>query len=107
METPNRMSAHSKGGTVCAFDNFDRFVESESGKDTLHDTVIMYESFLEIYENAEDIRSLILRELRVIKEQKHLDKLEWSQEIEELLAAYKSTQWKLAMENGGKLQTTG
>ena len=66
-----------------------------------------FESFLEIYENAEDIRSLILRELRVIKEQKHLDKLEWSQEIEELLAAYKSTQWKLAMENGGKLQTTG
>ena len=36
-----------------------------------------FESFLEIYENAEDIRSLILRELRVIKEQKHLDKLEW------------------------------
>ena len=38
METLNRMNARSKGGIGCAFDNFDRFVESQSGKDTLHDT---------------------------------------------------------------------
>ena len=39
METPIGMSACSKGGVGCAFDNFDQFVESQSGKDTLHDTV--------------------------------------------------------------------
>ena len=49
-----------------------------------------FESFLETYENAEDIRSLIIQKLRILKEQKHLDKYEWSQEIEELLATYKS-----------------
>ena len=38
-----------------------------------------FESFLETYAYAEDI-----------KEQKYLGKHEWSQEIEELLAAYKS-----------------
>ena len=37
----------------------------------------------------EDILSLIIEELRINKEQKHLGKHEWSQEIEELLA-YKS-----------------
>ena len=51
---------------------------------------VHFESFLETYENAEDIRSLIIQEIRLIKEQKYLDKHEWSQEIEELLAAYKS-----------------
>ena len=39
METPNGISADSKGGIGCAFDNFDQFLESQSGKDTLHDTV--------------------------------------------------------------------
>ena len=44
METPNGMSAFSKGGIGCAFDNLDRFVESQSGKDTLVDKVgISYE----------------------------------------------------------------
>ena len=44
METPNEISAWSKGGIGCAFDNFDQFVESPSGKNTLHDTVrILYE----------------------------------------------------------------
>ena len=33
------MSACSKGGIGCALDNFHWFVESKSGKDTLHDTV--------------------------------------------------------------------
>ena len=31
METPNGMSACSKSGIRCAFDNFDRFVKSQSG----------------------------------------------------------------------------
>ena len=35
-----------------------------------------FESFLEIYENAEDIRSLIIQWLRIIKEQKYSDKHE-------------------------------
>ena len=44
METPNGRSACSKGGVGCAFDNFDRFVESQIRKDTLRDTVgISYE----------------------------------------------------------------
>ena len=44
METPNEMSACSKSCIRCAFDNFNRFVESQSGTDTLHDTVgISYE----------------------------------------------------------------
>ena len=43
-ETPNGMSVCSKGGIGCVFDNFDRFIESQSGKDTLHDTAgISYE----------------------------------------------------------------
>ena len=49
-----------------------------------------FESLLETYENVEDICSLIIQELWIIKEQKHLDKHEWSQEIQELLATYKS-----------------
>ena len=49
METQNGMAACSKNGIGCV-DNFDRFVESQSGKDTLHDTVgISYELvFLEV-----------------------------------------------------------
>ena len=44
METPNGMSACTKGSRGCAFDIFDRFVESQSGKDTLQVTVrISYE----------------------------------------------------------------
>ena len=39
METPNGLSACSKVGIRCGFDNFDRFSESQSGKSTLHDTV--------------------------------------------------------------------
>ena len=58
-----------------------------------------FESFLETYEKAEDICSLVIQKLRIIKEQNHLEKHEWSQEIEEF--------WKLAIENGGQLQTTG
>ena len=51
---------------------------------------LKFELFLETYENTEDIRSLVIPELQITKEQKHLDKHVWSQEIEELLAAYKS-----------------
>ena len=44
MKTPNGMIACSKGGAWCALDHFDRFLESQSGKDTLYDTVeISYE----------------------------------------------------------------
>ena len=44
VETPNGISAYSKGGIGCAFENFDRFVESQSGKVTLHDPLgISYE----------------------------------------------------------------
>ena len=39
MKTTNGTSACSKGGIGWAFDNFDRFFEIQSGKDTLHDTV--------------------------------------------------------------------
>ena len=38
----------------------------------------------------EDIRSLIIQDLRIIKEQKDLGKHEWSQDIEELPDPYKS-----------------
>ena len=37
--TPFGMSLHSKAGTGVGWDNYDRFVETLSGKDTLHDTV--------------------------------------------------------------------
>ncbi|XP_057304270.1 uncharacterized protein LOC130641476 [Hydractinia symbiolongicarpus] len=37
--TPHGMKLMSSLGTGVAFDNFDRFVETLSGKDTLHDTV--------------------------------------------------------------------
>ena len=44
METPNGMGACSKDGIGCAFDYFDPFVESQSGKDTFRNTVgISYE----------------------------------------------------------------
>ena len=43
-------------------------------KEKLH-----YQSLLETYENAKDIRSLIIQELRIIEEQKCLDKQEWLQ----------------------------
>ena len=38
-ETPNGISACSKGCVGCALDNFDRFAESQSEKDTLYDAV--------------------------------------------------------------------
>ena len=37
--TPFGMSLQSNAGTGVAWDNYDRFVETQSGKDTLHDTV--------------------------------------------------------------------
>ena len=37
--TPFGMTLQSDLGTGVEWDNFDRFVETESGKDTLHDTV--------------------------------------------------------------------
>ena len=43
-------------------------------KEKLH-----YQSLLETYENAKDIRSLIIQELRIIEKQKCLDKQEWLQ----------------------------
>ena len=39
MKTTNGTSACNKGGIGWAFDNFDQFLEIQSGKDTLHDTV--------------------------------------------------------------------
>ena len=36
---PQQMTMDSEAGVGLAFDNFDRFVETLSGKDTLHDTV--------------------------------------------------------------------
>ena len=42
--TPYGMSLDPKNAQGVAFDNFDRFVETLNGKDTLHDTVgIVYE----------------------------------------------------------------
>ena len=42
--TPHGMIRNPQYGTGVAWDNFDRFVETESGKDTLHDTVgIVYQ----------------------------------------------------------------
>ena len=38
-EIPNAISACNKGGIGCAFDNLNRFLVSQSGKDTLHKTV--------------------------------------------------------------------
>ena len=61
-----------------------------------------FESFLQTSENAEEIRSLIIQELRIIKEQQYLDKHEWSQEIEELVAAYKSYTIETGDGKGGK-----
>ena len=37
--TPFGMSLNASTATGVAWDNFDRFVETKSGKDTLHDTV--------------------------------------------------------------------
>lgn len=42
--------------THVAFDNFDKFVETSSGKDTLHDTVgIVYQNFLQTGEKNENV----------------------------------------------------
>lgn len=38
-EMPFGMHSGNEYGTGVAWDNFDRFVETMSGKDTLHDTV--------------------------------------------------------------------
>ena len=46
--TPTGMSLHSVQATGVAFDNFDRFVETLTGKDILHDTVgIAYQSSIQ------------------------------------------------------------
>ena len=46
--TPNGMSLDPMYGTGVAFDNYDRFVETLNGKDTLHDTVgIIYQTIPE------------------------------------------------------------
>ena len=37
--TPFGMSLKQHCGTGVAWDNYDRYVETQSGKDTLHDTV--------------------------------------------------------------------
>ena len=37
--TPSCMQLSPEGGIGCAFDNYDCFVETQNGKDTLHDTV--------------------------------------------------------------------
>ena len=37
--TPFRMSLNARTATGVAWDNFDRFVETKSGKDMLHNTV--------------------------------------------------------------------
>ena len=57
--TPVGMSRSSDVCTALAFDNFDRFVESLSGKDTLHDTVgIVYQTISNntnsTYDNIEE-----------------------------------------------------
>ena len=39
--TPIGMSLNANAATVVARDNFDRFAEAKSGKDTLHGTVGM------------------------------------------------------------------
>lgn len=46
----------SRNPTHVAFDNFDKFVETSSGKDTLHDTVgIVYQNILQAGENNENV----------------------------------------------------
>ena len=43
--TPNMMSLNPANNIGVAFDNFDKYLETVSGKDTLHDTVgIAYET---------------------------------------------------------------
>ena len=43
--TPNRMSLNPANNIGVAFDNFNKYLEKVSGKDTLHDTVgIAYET---------------------------------------------------------------
>ena len=39
METPNAISACNKGDIGCTFDNLNRFLVSQIGKDTLHKIV--------------------------------------------------------------------
>ena len=49
-------------GTGCAFDNFDRFVETISGKDTLHDAVgIAYETIVEEPEKEEEEARILMQ----------------------------------------------
>ena len=58
METPNGRSECSKGGIGCAFGNFDRFVESQSGKNTLHNTVgVSYELIFPEVNGSSDAES--------------------------------------------------
>ena len=50
--TPSSMHFSADRGIGCAFDNYDCFVETQNGKDTLHDTVgITYEVVTSLDEN--------------------------------------------------------
>lgn len=49
-------------------------------------------SSLETHEDTEDICSLVIQDLWIIKEQKYLDKHEKSQDVEELMAILNHTQ---------------
>ena len=52
--TPPEMKKKSNQCTGLAFDNFDRFVETSSGKDTLHDTVCIAYQRLSMKESTEE-----------------------------------------------------
>ena len=67
------MSLNASTATGVAWDNFDRFVETKSGKDTLHDTAIAYQvldnSRPNILENSQERQNS--NENTKLKKRKH------------------------------------
>ncbi|CAH1110603.1 unnamed protein product [Psylliodes chrysocephalus] len=59
MLCPKAIKKKPNLSTVVAFDNFDRFVETSSGKDTMHDTVgIIYQNIDPNTQDESDVQSL-------------------------------------------------
>lgn len=59
MLRPEVINKTSNLSTGVAFDNFDRFVETKTGKDTLHDTVgIIYQNIDPNTQNESEVQDL-------------------------------------------------
>ena len=59
IKTPFGMNLTNNCGTGIAWDNFDRFVETQSGRDTLHDTVgIAYQVIPKCYKEQHPVENI-------------------------------------------------